>query len=232
MAPVQKVFRSRLSLVFALALPVGFTVPSIASGQERQVHLSLQAGPSFSTATGNLSLNGGYFQYSEFDYRSTLAFKLTAIVLPKPSNGLQFGIGYGEKGMILSIDHELVGSGLKFGIALTQLEFPLLVRLSLSNRRAVRPQFGVGAVLSILSNCKYFSKTNASRYSEDCDDVAVKSKRTEIAATASAGVVFAMYGSWSLMVDAAYLHGLTSMLEQQKLKSRAFSVQAGIAYSF
>ena len=232
MAPDHKVVRSRLSLVFALALPIGFTAPSIVSGQERQVHLSLQAGPSFSTATGNFSFNGGYFEYSEFDYRSTLAFRLTAIVLPKPSNGLQFGIGYGEKGMILSIDPELVGSGIEFGIAVSQVEFPLLVRFGLSNWRAVRPQFGVGAVLSLLSNCKYFSKTTASRYSDDCDDYSVKSKKTEIGATASAGVVFAMYRSWSLIVDAVYLHGFTSMLEQQKLKSRAFSVLTGIAYSF
>ncbi len=149
-----------------------------------------------------------------------------------PSNGLQLGIGYGEKGMILSPDDASEEDDRRIGFGFTYLEFPMLVRLGPPRARTVRPYFGVSGVMSLLSNCNYFSGRGRARISSVCSTYDIKNERIEFGVTASASVVIAMPRAWSIVVDASYVHGITSMLDGQELKSRALLIMTGITYSF
>ena len=219
-------------MVLLLMLSGRLFVPENARAQ---VHLSIQAGTTFSTVSGDLrfaSLRSGFRDEAEnedvvFSSLTGIAVSGMAAIPIRPEIALQFGVLYTGKGMVYRGEELFYEyNHLRFGY----LEFPLKLSYSVAARQRFSPHVSAGPVISILASCKDVEEGDGFRGSVDCPNLLVLSQAVDLGITGGIGVTMATGRFWSASLDVLYTHGLRSTLKTSDLNNRVFSVVAGIAF--
>ncbi len=162
----------------------------------------------------------------ELGFVSGFAARASAIFPLFQDAALQFGIAYTRKGMSLE-SPEYPWDDIR--MRLDYLELSVLFRYSPASWPAVVPYIAIGPAISVLLDCVETLEEDGLGLTLDCPGNEILNVPRDFGAMASTGVSVAVSEFWSVTVSGYYNHGLSSLFTTGDVKSRAFSVVAGIS---
>lgn len=216
---------------FATGLGVLLAVVA-AQPASAQVALGFRAGASVS----DLSLEA---EGMEPDLDSSTGFLVGAFLDVPLSGNLFFqpGLQYVQKGAEMNENFE--GEDFTFGIELTYVEVPLLLKYVFPTGGAVGVHLFGGPALGFETGCEIGIEGGGFDASVDCDegaaeeDIEIDTKSFDFGALFGGGVSF-QAGPGSLLVEGGYNLGLANLADDagddSSAKNRAFYVTAGYAF--
>jgi hypothetical protein len=147
---------------------------------------------------------------------------------------LQGGVAWVEKGIEEQIDADLLGT-----VALSYLEFPMLIRVAIPSQAVVGAHVLVGAVLSYEVSCEVRAETlGGQRAAAPCDSPllggGLPTKPTDFGFMLGGGITLLPRNRLSYFVQVAYELGIQSIDDsdpQFDVKNRAILFAAGVTFS-
>lgn len=206
-----------MTRILAVVCALGLLAPE---GLRGQASVSLQAGASLATVGGDVP------SVVSTGTRTGLKMGVSAAVPISDNIGLELGASYAVKGSAMNV------LGVNLDLALGYVEIPLLLRLAPSVDGPLSPHFMIGPALAFRVGCDIAATAEGVSISSDCDDDESFEglKAMDFGAVAGAGLDIRATGSLSVSLDVFYNLGLLSIDSVDDLKTRAFSLLAGITF--
>jgi hypothetical protein len=137
---------------------------------------------------------------------------------------------YSQRGASQDIDSESSAT-----FKLDYIDIPVLLRYDIPVAGPIRPFFVAGPAFGLQVKCAVSAEGNGASASVDCDRIGEESevqfeKRTfDLSGVAGAGLDFNL-GGHTLMIGARYQHGFSDVVKDASVRSRTWSVVAGLGF--
>jgi hypothetical protein len=200
----------------ALALSAVLVAPTVA---QSQTVLGIRGGVNVATLDGDdVPVNP--------DSRVGLNIGGSVSVPLSGAVGVRLGASYSQRGA------KLEGEDGELGVQLDYIEIPALLTLTFRSDGPVGGRFYLGPTVAVEVGCELSLENQGVKISADCDqpDDPLETETFDIGAMAGAGLLWGTAGGTELSVDVLYNLGLTSISEEDDVKHRMFTIQAGVGF--
>ena len=204
-------------------LLVFFVATSPLNGQSM---LTLRTGVNFASMGGSM-----WKESTERVVGSRKGLNLGAsLLLPVSDNtGFQLGVAYSVRGANVQV----TGQEIKGGYGLNYLDVPVLFKVNAPSEGVASVHFLVGPSIGFNLGCEVEALYESATMKVDCDEVAMTSEdiqSVEFGAAGGLGMDIKISDTFTMVVDALYNFGISSIDPVADVKNRAFTIQVGAGF--